>query len=278
MTTKFTFRLFFLCIMLIGYSQMSFGQKKLPNFEKSFAKITDSLYASKYEVTNQAYISFLNEMGNSGDSTLFLDTLNWKNAIIPPDAYVKNYFRHKAYAHYPVLNVRFEAAQKFCQWLTDKYNLSPKRKFKKVLFRLPTETEWELAAHGGTNYSYPWGYDLYKKGQNLCNFRQIGDEYIKRDSTNKSYYVNYNDDIVLKRKRISNKTIVQPAPVACFWPNNFGLYNVCGNAAEMVNMKGKARGGSWRCPGGEVRISSVMYYQNSSVDVGFRVFIQVLEK
>ena len=54
------------------------------------------------------------------------------------------------------------------------------------------------------------------------------------------------------------------AQVSSYYPNSFGLYNVCGNVAEMVAEKGKAKGGSWKSFGGEVRIESVEYFNFSN--------------
>lgn len=51
----------------------------------------------------------------------------------------------------PVRNIRPWAAVAFCDWLTDGDNV----------YRLPTETEWELIASNGGTTRYPWGNDAY---------------------------------------------------------------------------------------------------------------------
>jgi len=48
----------------------------------------------------------------------------------------------------PVVNVSWEDANNYCQWLSD---LTGDR------YRLPTEAEWEYAASGGGKRIYPWG-------------------------------------------------------------------------------------------------------------------------
>ena len=55
------------------------------------------------------------------------------------------------------------------------------------------------------------------------------------------------------------------------YPNEFGLYNVCGNVAEMVDERGIAYGGSFLDPGYDIRIDSETHYDAPSPKVGFRV-------
>ncbi len=50
--------------------------------------------------------------------------------------------------NHPVVNVNYEDAVKFCDWLAKKEN---KR------YRLPSEAEWEHAAKGTDNRKFPWG-------------------------------------------------------------------------------------------------------------------------
>lgn len=94
----------------------------------------------------------------------------------------------------PVVNVSWQDAQAFAQWLSLK---------TKQQFRLPTEAEWEYAARAGTSTRYFWGAEV---GGNQANCASCG-------------------------SRWDNNTT---APVGSFAPNAWGLYDMAGNAAEWV--------------------------------------------
>lgn len=252
----------------------------IKTIEKSLAKISDSLYAGKYEVSNSLYRFFENDLKKNNKTEALkismVDTLNWRDKLAFNDPYVDYYYSHPAYKDFPVVNISYEAAVIFCDWLTIKYNESPKRKFRKVLFRLPTSKEWTKAARcEETSVTYPWGTKLLYKGKNACNFKSFGDERITFRKDLNIYEIVKNP--YGKGFEISASADIT-APVKSYLPNKFGLYNVCGNVAEMIAEKGKTRGGGWKDPGWDVRIDAVGTYEKSATDIGFRYFMQVLEK
>jgi len=205
------------------------------------------------------------------------DSANWRDKSAYNEPMVELYLRHPAYRDYPVVNISYEDANIYCAWHTDKYNADPKRNFKKVLFRLPTEKEWETAAKGGNDISnYPWGDRLLQNGMYMCNFKRIGDEFIKQDSITKKPIVDLSYSIGFGSSLMD--AVDLPVPVASYFPNSYGLYNVCGNVAEMVQEKGISRGGGWKSTGAEVRIKSRAHYDKTATDLGFRYFMQVIEK
>ena len=119
---------------------------------------------------------------------------------------------------------------------------------------------------------FPWGnyYLRNKKGEPMCNFKKVNDGSIYRNrQTGKPEIAEFKG---------AGDTKYYTATVKSFIPNDYGLYNMCGNAAEMVEEKGKAAGGSWNDFGGDIHIRAEANYSMSSPTVGFRPLIVVKEK
>lgn len=127
------------------------------------------------------------------------------------------YFSHFAFDDYPVVGVSWRQANAFCNWRTNLKTISNKRAKETPAhdFRLPTETEWEMAARGGLeNTIYPWG-SYYTRNYNGCfvaNFKPLRGNYVS-DSP-------------------STATAMKTGE---FDPNPFGLYDMAGNVAEWTS-------------------------------------------
>jgi formylglycine-generating enzyme required for sulfatase activity len=121
----------------------------------------------------------------------------------------------------------------------------------------------------------------------MCNYRPVGDERITAIAdTSKDKFGVMNTFEVVKNK-IGDSYIglsytddggTYTVPVTAYDPNGYGLYNMSGNVAEMVSEKGIARGGSWASTGFDVRIKSEQKFENTSPEIGFRYFMEVIEK
>lgn len=129
----------------------------------------------------------------------------------------------------PVVNVTWEDAIEFCNWLSEKDGLP--RAYERVGgrwkliepltigYRLPTEAEWAWAARFADDEPtrFPWG-DNMPPPENAGNFADESAENMV------PYHIQGYDD-----------KFRGPAPVGSFPANEFGLHDTAGNAAEWVH-------------------------------------------
>jgi len=155
----------------------------------------------------------------------------------------------------PVINVSWEEANAYVQWLADKTGKP---------YRLPSDAEWEYAHRAGNTTRYAWGDEVESARANCegCGSIWDGD---------------------------------QSAPVGRFEANAYGLYDTAGNVFEWVADcfhdrfseapndgspiekegcgKRVIRGGAWSFPPHEVRSANRWrdFPTRRSDDTGFRV-------
>jgi formylglycine-generating enzyme required for sulfatase activity len=252
------------CLFLIqvaGFSQFDY----LADMEKVMVKVGNKLYASRYEITNSQYNMFFTYLVENNMmrelEIAWPDTSQWIQAGSEYMPLARIYRWYPTYSSYPACNISYEAVLLFCDWLTEQYMSYPERIFQNVKFRLPSEYEWMNAARGGiANLVYPWGTDspTNDEGNPLCNFWLEVKEGTEEE-TNSEF-----------------SSVLEP--VKSYFPNGFGLYNISGNVAEMINQRGVAKGGSWRSNGEEIRIDAKQRYDGPSPFVGFRIYMDVLEE
>jgi formylglycine-generating enzyme required for sulfatase activity len=108
---------------------------------------------------------------------------------------------------HPVVNVSWNDAVAFCEWLT---------RVEGRTYRLPTEAEWEYACRARTTTKYFSGDDP----ESLATVANVA------DGTAKAKYSDWTWAIVAR------DGFIYTAPVAQFQPNMFGLYDMHGNVWE----------------------------------------------
>lgn len=217
---------------------------------------------------------------------------------VPPQKFPKAFknrnsqHRSTTYEDYPVLRLSYEAANLYCNWLTDNYNKNPERQFSKVKFRLPTLNEWRIAALGSNTFAK--GKPIFEeavlvkhakgKPEQRVDSKAIKYPWWMADQKPFNHYGCYLSNFKVEGpcdcpvQPQAGDGFVFTGPVASYFANDLGLYDVVGNVAEMIDEKGKACGGSWDHTPEESTITSVMQYTGPDLRVGFRVFMEVLEE
>lgn len=103
-----------------------------PDEQPVLAIYLNAFYIDRYEVTNAAYRSCVDE-----------------NFCEPPSqirsATRANYYGNAMFDNFPVIFVNWNMAKQYCEW-RGAY--------------LPTEAQWEKAAKGTGQFTYPWGEGL----------------------------------------------------------------------------------------------------------------------
>ena len=245
-----------------------------------------NLYAGATEVTNEAYEMFLTDLLKRKEFDQLqahkIYKTDWRSYL--PKKF-QNLTDEVLYVNgapddprAPIQNISYESAVAFCDWLTEVYNNieHKKKEFKRVRFRLPTEKEWMTAAsmlspNADTTFifeaqqrKYSWGgpYARNSKGCFLANFNT--------------------SNFTTKEAQDAGSPALDGAYFSvmadAYFPNDYGLFNTIGNVAEMVQEKGKAKGGSWFHAAGVSTIQNVQTYSEPQPYIGFRVFMEVLEE
>ena len=191
------------------------------NFNKQVT--IGSFYMDDTEISNNEYRQFIDHLKEDSISVLgeetimteyYPDTTAWVKDFAHHlgDPLQDYYYWHPGYDQYPVVGVDWEAAKYFSKWRTNYWNdyRISVGEVPMPAFRLPTEAEWEYAARGGRDMAkYPWGnpYIRNAKGCMLANF--------------KPGRGNFFDD-----------GFAYTAPIASYFPNDYGLYDMAGNVSE----------------------------------------------
>ena len=241
--------------------------------QKHRVRITRPFYLGVTEVTRGQFRTFVDETGYKTDAEKGGEGgFGWDKEENEFRQDAKFTWRETGFLQtdeHPVVNVSWNDAVAFCQWLKTEDGRS---------HRLPTEAEWEYACRAGTRTRYFIGDDPEK-------LATVGDV---ADGTARARYPNWNTIAALDGYGYT-------APVARFQANAFSLYDTHGNVYEWCQdlydsdyyayspvedpvcstgaTRRVIRGGSWRS--NPHRCRSAYRYgllpENRGYDLGFRV-------
>jgi len=199
-------------LMLVGPGRFTMGAARREPGRRANevlheVEITRPFYLAVREVTNKEFRDFRSEhrSGSVGNSNLEID-------------------------HHPVVNVTWDEAARYCNWLSERAGLPPvyverhgsmvARTPLPLSFRLPTEAEWAWAARypdSAGARKYVWG-DSLPVPAGAANFGDSASASALGAAI-PGYHDNY----------------PATAPAGSFQANPLGLYNLGGNVAEWIN-------------------------------------------
>ena len=169
-------------------------------------KIPNAFAASRHEITVRQFTAFVDATGHKAEGSCNVwSGSNWENQ--PGKSWRDPGFSQTG--THPVVCVSWNDARAYTSWLS---RLTGKH------YRLPTESEWEYMARGGTRTSRFWGDDPAL----ACEFANV------HDATTQSAHK------FAWEPHECKDGFAATAPVGRFKANPFGLHDTAGNAWEWV--------------------------------------------
>ncbi len=141
-------------LILIPAGTFKMGSDNRAADERPIHKVfLEAYYIGKYEVTNAEYYEFWNSIQTNKTNTDNTQHHTPEDFIHIPHI-GKWQDRAKEYPNHPVVGVSWHDANAYAKWKG---------------MRLPTEAEWEKAARGYTDRTWPWGNALEEYANTVSN-------------------------------------------------------------------------------------------------------------
>ena len=178
-------------------------------------RITKPYYMSTYPVTRGQFKHFVAETGYKTDKDKDMKLLAWgwdsdKKQFSNDEKYSWRDTGFKQTDEHPVINVTWNDAVAFCNWLSKKEGKA---------YRLPTEAEWEYSCRAGTTTRYLSGDDP-KTLSKVTELADLVDASVRAKMPDWKYMIRDSDNYVFT------------SPVGKAKPNAFGLHDLHGNAFQ----------------------------------------------
>ena len=247
--------------------------------------LTRNVFIDEAEITNIDYQEFLFYVKRDSSEESF-------NKVVPQlkisDYNDADYFTSPEYRFFPVVGLTHEQAKEYCKWRSYFVTKLYKTEYEKNVnfrFRLPTEIEWELAASNGLDkIKYKYGIEnmltvSYKVNPKASQFLLDKIQTTKNEDeiTKDIIQVGLIKDLPFNVRRELPYFLQFNTPyyTYSFYRNDYGIYNMIGNVAELVEEKGIVKGGSFREILSNSKITGRRNCNTPTDDIGFRCICEV---
>jgi formylglycine-generating enzyme required for sulfatase activity len=227
------------------------GSDGLPDERPERRVFLSGYLLDRFEVTNHAYLVFVQATGHRPPANASQTATLWKNSLPIPG--IENH---------PVVNVSWEDADVYCRWAGK---------------RLPTEAEWEKAARGTDGRRYPWGNTWDLMMANSASYWAQRTIEFSNGADWDAFWGKGDGARLAKEKGLQGEVLTMPVGSFPQAASLYGVFDMAGNAAEWVQdwydpnyyrtapltdpsgpsrgaIKGM-RGGSWLKPAVSLRVS-----------------------
>lgn len=204
-----------------------------PDQKERVVKIKKAFWISSKEITNEIFESVFED-----HDSRFIDQ-QWKDHIFA------GYPANKP--EMPAIRMSWDRATEFCNIIGEQLDLD---------IALPTETQWEWAARGGSDKSAYYG-DV---NSNFSSYENLAD-YTLRDlavtgvdpkpMSTKSFSFKYYNFVPKVEKY--NDGVLVPEGTGMYKPNVWGLYDMLGNVSEWTSSSYNYIGGAEEVEEGELK-------------------------
>lgn len=268
---------------------------KIPAFKTVYAGepvVLDGFSIRNVGITNLEYKAFLADLlaQNRDEEYLICEvrTGNWKKQGYPNLA--NDYFQDKTYNDFPVVNISYDAAKIFCNWLsreTKAYIQQNNLKLKDLQIRLPYDEEWVFAAREGyAKIAFEKGYNtIYDEAVGLVNRSftnrvELVKKHAESVDTLYSYYAT--NRYGWPEKEITDFFATgigycNAEPLDTIYPERMKVLGKFGHVSEIVPQKTSNKlwlsGLSWKNKEEYQKLEQEFKASASSPFVGFRIVV-----